>query len=142
MKALTVRQPFCDAIAYGTKRIENRSKPLPAKHIGTRTLLHAGKGAHVSGVTAADFTGEPWPDVRSAILAVVRFTGSHRSMGACCAPWGHQETDERQVWHWELDDHVQRLTEPVPASGALGFWTPDAGVLEAVRAAMRQSVQP
>lgn len=133
MKALTIRQPYADAITWGQKRIENRSKPLPEKHVGTRTLLHAGKDPHASGITAADFTSEPWPDVRSAILAVIRFTGSHRVVNGCCGPWGHEETDEREVWHWQLDDDVRRLTEPVRASGALSFWTPADDVLAAVQ---------
>jgi hypothetical protein len=39
MKALTVRQPWCSAITYGDKRVENRSKPIA--HRGP-LMLHAG----------------------------------------------------------------------------------------------------
>lgn len=34
MRALTIRQPWAAAIAHGPKRIENRPKPIPPKHIG------------------------------------------------------------------------------------------------------------
>jgi hypothetical protein len=44
-----------------------------------------------------------------------------------------------EVWHWEMAE-VQRLAEPVPASGALGFWTPKDNVLEAVYAQLGQAV--
>jgi hypothetical protein len=146
VKAFTVRQPYAGAIVwqsnrYGPKRIENRSKPIPEKYIGETTLLHAAKDPHASGITAADLTDQPWPDVRSAILAVVRFAGSHRVVDGCCAPWGHVETGEREVWHWKLDDHVQRLTKPVPASGALGFWTPPDNVLTAVHAQLEETAK-
>ncbi|MBR8638680.1 ASCH domain-containing protein [Streptomyces tuirus] len=42
MKALTIRQPWAGAIAHQTKRVENRSWKLPAKHEGARILIHAG----------------------------------------------------------------------------------------------------
>lgn len=141
MRALTVRQPYADAIAFGTKRIENRTKPLPAKYIGVPVALHAGKDLHASGITAVDLskvTGDrihEWQDTRSAILAVVRFKGSHRCADVhwCCRPWGQVETTAHpEVWHWEIDE-VIRLDEPVPTSGALSFWTVPDDVLAAVQ---------
>lgn len=152
MRALTVRQPYADAIAHGTKRIENRTRALPARHVGVPVLLHAGKELHASGITAASLhsmayvTGDPtapsWPDARSALLAVIRFTGSHRCADVhwCCKPWGQVETKQHpEVWHWEIAE-VTCLKEPVPASGALGFWTPTDDVLEAVHAQLGQVV--
>lgn len=142
MRALTVRQPYADAIAHGAKPVENRTKPLPAKYVGVPLLLHAAKDPHATRVTAADlaeFTGvdvTAWTDTRSAILAVIRFRGSHKAPddGAwCCRPWGQVTTRVQPVvWHWEIDQ-VIRLNEPVPASGALGFWTPNDDVLAAVQ---------
>ncbi|WP_086562030.1 hypothetical protein [Streptomyces africanus] len=142
MKALTVRQPYADAIAYQAKPIENRSKPLPVKYIGVPVLLHAGKEPHASGITAVDLaqlTGartHTWPDTRSAIIAVIRFGGFHLADGDvhwCCRPWGQVPTRvQPEVWHWQITD-VQHLAEPVPATGALGFWTPKEDVLAAVQ---------
>lgn len=152
MRALTVRQPYADAIAWGQKRIENRTKPLPEKYIGVPVLLHAGKELHASGITADDLasmahlTQDPttpsWPDTRSAILATMTFKGSHRCADVhwCCKPWGQVETKAHpEVWHWEIG-HVVRLAEPVEASGALGFWAPKGTVLDAVRAQLGQVV--
>ena len=146
MRALTVRQPYADAIAWGQKRIENRTKPLPPKYAGVPVLLHAAKDPHASGITALDLAQITWCDIsqwsgtRSAILALIRFKGSHRCADVhwCCKPWGQVETTQHpEVWHWEID-HVERLKEPVPASGALSFWTPKDDVLDAVRAQLGQ----
>lgn len=142
MRALTVRQPYVDAIAHGAKPVENRTKPLPHKFAGVTVLLHAAKDPHVTRITPADlaeFTGADvtaWADTRSAILAVIRFRGSHKAPddGAwCCRPWGQVTTRvQPEVWHWEIDQ-VTLLPEPVPASGALGFWNVPDDVLAAVQ---------
>lgn len=124
MKALTVKQPWAGAITHQTKRVENRTWKAPAKHHGTRILIHAGtkpdKWAIVYG---------PHLDVYGAIVAVAHLTGCHWSDdGRCCGPWG-----EEHIYHWALAD-VVALPQPVPAKGALGFWTPDTDALAAVRA--------
>lgn len=141
MKALTVRQPYADAIAHGAKPVENRTKPLPPKYVGVPILLHAAKELHVTRITAVDlaeFTGvriADWTDTRSAILAQIRFRGSHRAADDiwCCKPWGQVTTRiQPEVWHWEIDQ-VNLLAAPVPATGALGFWNVPADVLAAVQ---------
>ena len=148
MRALTVRQPYADAIAFGAKTVENRARALPQKYIGTPVLLHAAKDLHASRITALDLAQITWCDIsqwtgtRSAILAVIRFKGSHRCADVhwCCKPWGQVETTQHpEVWHWEID-HVERLKKPVLASGALSFWTPKDDVLDAVRARLGQVV--
>jgi hypothetical protein len=148
MRALTVRQPYADAIAFGEKRVENRTRKLPSRYEGEPVLLHAAKDLHASGITAVDLGKVTWSDIsqwtdtRRAILAVIRFKGSHRCADVhwCCKPWGQVETRvQPEVWHWEID-HVERLAEPVPATGALGFWTPKDNVLEAVGAQIGQVV--
>jgi hypothetical protein len=148
MRALTVRQPYADAIAFGTKRVENRTRKLPSRYEDEPVLLHAAKDLHASGITAIDLAKVTWSDIsqwtdtRSAILAVIRFKGSHRCADVhwCCKPWGQVETRvQAEVWHWEID-HVERLAEPVPATGALGFWTPKDNVLDAVRTQIGQVV--
>jgi hypothetical protein len=147
MKALTVRQPYADAIAWNAKPVENRTKPLPAKYVGVPVMLHAAKALHASRLAATDLaaiTGgqdyDGWIDTRSAVLAVIRFKGCHQADGSvhwCCRPWGQVPTAQHpNVWHWEIDD-VTRLGEPVPVKGALGFWTPSDDVLAAVQQQVR-----
>lgn len=142
MRALTVRQPYADAIAHGAKRIENRTRALPAKFIGVPVMLHAAKAPHATRITPDDLAiivgdpmNQPWPDLRSHILGVIRFRGSHRcdsSQHWCCRPWGQIETSQSpEVWHWEISE-VTRLDRPVPAMGALGFWKPANDTLAAV----------
>ncbi|MEU2724020.1 hypothetical protein [Streptomyces smyrnaeus] len=131
MRALTIRQPWAGAIAHQTKRVENRTWKLPAKHVGARVLIHAGaqpdKWAVVYG---------PNLDVFSALVATATFTGCHWSEdGKCCGPWG-----EERIYHWELAD-VVRLPKPVPATGALGFWTPTADVVIAVEQQLAEAVR-
>ncbi|WP_331728744.1 ASCH domain-containing protein (plasmid) [Streptomyces sp. NBC_01259] len=122
MKALTIRQPWAGAIAHLGKRVENRSWKLPAKQHGARILIHAGaqpdKNATVNG---------PQLDVFGAVVGIATTRDCHWSDdGTCCGPWGFANS-----YHWTLTD-VAALHEPVPATGALGFWTPNADVLGAV----------
>ncbi|MFD9070575.1 ASCH domain-containing protein [Streptomyces lasiicapitis] len=124
MKALTIKQPWAGAIAHQTKRVENRSWKLPAKHEGTRILIHAGAERDRYAVVY----GEHF-DVYSAVVAIATITGCHYSDdGRCCGPWG-----DEVAYHWTLTD-VVALPEPVPAKGRLGIWTPDAELVAAVEA--------
>lgn len=125
MKALTIRQPWSGAIAHQTKRVENRTWKLPAKHEGARILIHAGAQRDRNAIVYG-----PNLDVYSAVVAVATITGCHwAEQDRPCGPWS-----EDDVYHWTLTD-VIALPEPVPAKGALGFWTPDE---ETVNAALRQ----
>ncbi|MFJ7999035.1 ASCH domain-containing protein [Streptomyces sp. NPDC096310] len=127
MRALTIRQPWADAIAHGTKRTENRTRKAPAKRIGTRILIHAGAAYDSMGrfiITDRNALNS-WPDTRGAIIAVATLTSSHFAAGCCCKGWG-----EPNVHHWMLTD-VTALPEPVPAKGALGFWKPADDVITA-----------
>ncbi|MEU6925509.1 hypothetical protein [Streptomyces sp. NPDC046631] len=126
MKALTVRQPWAGAIVHQEKRVENRTWKLPAKHHGARVLIHAGaqldKNAKIYG---------PNFGVYGAIVGIATITGYHWSDdGTCCGPWGFEST-----YHWTLTA-VTALPDPVPAKGALGFWTPAE---ETLNAALRQA---
>lgn len=126
MKALTIRQPWAGAIAHQTKRVENRTWKLPAKHEGARILIHAGAQPD----RHAQVYGEHL-DVYSAIVAIATITGCHfdNDNQVCCSYWA-----QPGLYHWQLAD-VIALPEPVPAKGALGFWTPDD---DTVNAALRQ----
>ena len=128
MKALTIRQPWADAIIHGAKRIENRTRPT--KHRG-QILIHAG----LTGDRAAVLAGVPvGPDKRGHIIGIAELTGCHPGMG-CCAPWGMMQASrgEPPIWHWEMDN-VTALTVPVPAKGQLGLWNPTAELLAAIDA--------
>jgi hypothetical protein len=115
IRALTIRQPWAGAIAHRTKRVENRSWKLPAKHEGARILIHAAAQIDKN----ATVYGPDYLDVRSAVVAVATVTGCHWSDdGTCCGPWGFE-----RAYHWTLAD-VVGLREPIPASGRLGIWTP------------------
>lgn len=122
MKALTIRQPWADAIVHlaeNPKRVENRTRPT--KYRG-QILIHAG----LIGDRAAVLAGVPaGPDKRGHIIGIAELTGCHAELG-CCWPWGLPDR-----WHWELAD-VQPLAVPVPAKGQLGLWNPPADVLNAV----------
>lgn len=120
MRALTIRQPWADAIAHGSKRVENRTWPVPGKHHGARILIHAGAAYDPIGrfaITDPDAL-DLWPDKRGALLAIAMLTGCHQAKRGCCPTWG-----ERNVWHWQLAD-VRPLAEPIPCKGALGLWRP------------------
>ncbi|MEV8628573.1 hypothetical protein [Streptomyces sp. NPDC051079] len=124
MRALTVRQPYADAIVWGGKTTENRIRPLSAFHLGTRILIHAAKAPHASNVTAADLGLEHAPDVRGAIIGTGILDSCHQSSAdGCCSPWGMMS-----FWHWTLRD-VQPLPQPVAVNGHLGLWTlPEAAL--------------
>lgn len=125
MRALTVKQPWAAAIAHGPKRIENRSKPVPVKHLGTTILIHAGAAVDENALPR-DMVRQ-WAQQWRAIVAVATLAGCHQDQG-CCRPWGFPGT-----WHWELTD-VQALPHPPrPVRGQLGLWTVSDDVLAAVQ---------
>ena len=128
MKALTIKQPWADAIVHGEKRTENRTWLAPSRYIGTRILIHAG----LTGDRRAALSGvRPGPDVRGAILGVATLASCHFDGDGCsenCATWG-----QRDVFHWQLVD-VAALVAPVPAKGKLGFWTPTPDAIAAIEA--------
>jgi hypothetical protein len=126
MKALTIRQPWAGAIAHQTKRVENRTWKLPQKFVGERVLLHAAAQPDKDAIVYG-----PHLDVFGAVIAVIRFTGYHYDTGAdpCCSEWAFSGT-----YHWTIDQDVTVLPEPVPAKGALSFWTPSDDILASVHA--------
>lgn len=127
MRALTIRQPWAAAIAHGPKRIENRGKPIPAKHVGTTILIHAGAAEDVNALPA-DMVSH-WPRHFGAIIAVATLAGCHQAAKPrCCAPWGFPDT-----WHWQLEN-VRAVPHPIlDVRGQLGLWTVPEDVLAAVQ---------
>ncbi|MFI9588252.1 hypothetical protein ACIHCQ_42205 [Streptomyces sp. NPDC052236] len=127
MKALSVKQPWLDAILYGGKTTENRRWPVPDVQLGTPVLLHASASPDRRAVLPQGIDSTKWPRRRGAILAVATLASFHRDTG-CCRPWG-----EAGTYHWQLAD-IQLLHEPIPCRGALKFWTPPTSALDAVTA--------
>ena len=128
MRALTVWQPWADAIAYGDsltgKGAENRPWPAPRWIIGTQIAVHAGLRVDHAAVLPC---GRAWPGphvphsqrVRGAVIAVATVAGCHHERqcrGRPCSPWA-----VAGQYHWELEDR-RPLREPVPARGFQRLW--------------------
>lgn len=119
MRALTIRQPWASAIAYGDKRVENRGWALPEKLRGQVIAIHAGKGHDLYAQLPE---GCAWPEIAvhplGAVIAVARVTHSCLpwECDGSCSPWAIRGQD-----HWHLED-VIALRETVPCTGHLGVW--------------------
>lgn len=134
LRALTVRQPWLDAIVLDDtdpKRTENRATRTHRRGL---VLLHAGMSYDrhaverpVMGRWMARTGAFRLRAQFGAILGLAQITDCHEADG-CCGPWG--ETGPG-VFHYTLD-RVRRLPAPVPCKGALGFWRPAPDVLAAV----------
>lgn len=133
MPCLTVQQPWASAIVTGPrpKDIENRIWPTDLRG---RIGIHA--GARVdrrAGIPLADHAP------LSAVLGTVEITGCHEAFTSPCDwhgcrenPWAHWPdplgaNGPRRLWHWELE-HPREFVTPIPAKGALKFWTPGPSV--------------
>jgi len=130
LRGLTVMQPWAGAIAYGTKRVENRTWAVPARLMGSWIAIHAGK-RHDYGARLPE--GCEWPEIPAmiygAVLAVAKVAGhcQPRECDGSCSPWAVRGQD-----HWHLIG-VRALPEPVPCKGALGVWKLPKDVEKAVR---------
>lgn len=112
LRALTVWQPWADAITYLEKRIENRGRKTTYRG---RLLIHAGQRIDVEAARQAP---ADLPGVTGAVLAVAHLSDCHRCDGSCSPDWA-----EPGRWHWQIDG-LYRLPSPVRASGAQGLWVP------------------
>ncbi|MCX4231744.1 hypothetical protein [Streptomyces ortus] len=129
LRGITVKEPWGTCIARGRKRVENRPKPWAP---GWR-LLHCGaektmdRAALRDPLVARTIRGHQLQF--SAVLGVIRITGSHDSRteaGDLCSPWA-----QPGCFHLDLDD-VHVLPLPVPCPGALGPWRVPQPVFEQV----------
>lgn len=133
-----MRQPYAEAVASGTKRVENRSRPV--RWTG-EVAIHAGLAWHRDGdrdsrILALPSVGRGLP--RGAIVAVAEIVGCHLAASTdhtvvCCDPWGMHTYNFQPAWHIVLD-RVRRLPVPVPCKGRLSIgWAVPADVTDAVR---------
>lgn len=142
MIAITIRLPYSAAIRASVKTIENRGRPIAAKHIGQQVAIHAAATWSTEG--GADMRIRTWwwgPD-RSPnaildatdfsrlfrnIIAVATIAGCHKAAWplnealTCCQPFGDRRYGKRDepAWHIELADIIP-LDPPVgPVRGSL-----------------------
>ena len=147
--AITLHQPWASLIASGIKKVETRPWPAPARLVGQRIAIHAGRrlirrpGDAIEGELRARL-GENWRVVvpTGAVVATAVLAGTARvahidpltghavhDPGAevgCAAGRGRTPIDpwgDFSVgrWLWFLDD-VEALPEPIPAIGRQSFW--------------------
>jgi ASCH domain len=119
-RALTVKQPWANAIIFDGKDVENRSKPT--KYRG-QLYIHAGKGWESSAVGfIAKITRKAYIAAdQGMVIGTVDVVGCHswRDCGpgeGMCSAWameGH--------YHWELAN-PRPLACPFPEKGKLGIW--------------------
>lgn len=131
MLALTVKQPWADAIARGLKLLENRSWAPPRGRIGEDLAIHAAVRDDRAGLEryrelAGDEARPLETMTKGSIVAIVRLVGAlNLGTGEVL---GDVEPGEVRAspwaagpWVWVLAD-VRSLPEPVPCRGALGLW--------------------
>lgn len=118
MRALTIKQPWASAIAAGIKRVENRTWPPPARLIGQRIAIHAGKATDPEGIAFCRQLGwEPPVDLPKGVIIATAIID--RVIDESDDPWFQGPLG------WVLRDI--EIIEPVSCNGKLGLWPiPDA----------------
>ena len=128
VKAVSVVQPWADAILYYGKNVENR-KWWKARYRGW-LVIHASSTRPRPEVMreAVAATGDRTVgSVRGAALGVVELTG-------VCSPWRctcRSEWAEPGAYHLHLRN-PRPLPEPIPCRGATQLWAPPLEVLAQV----------
>ncbi|GMV42829.1 MAG: hypothetical protein AMXMBFR64_45450 [Myxococcales bacterium] len=133
MKALTIWQPWANAIMVGAKPVENREWFPPSSAIGTWIAIHA--GSHKSDPDDIDFVrgaldaeraeGRAIPPMPvgppSALLGVAFLAAAYRLEDAPDALRRSRWSFGSVLWHFT---EVHRLHEPIlGVRGAQGLWT-------------------
>ena len=130
--ALSLWQPWTEAIFYGPKRVENRSWAPPKTFHGKRLALHTAKKYDD---WSDNFIRALWPEFDDAkrfpaghIVGIVTLTGSRRVREGqpVTDPWACGPCA------WELADPVT-LAAPIPIRGAQGLWALPPNALASLR---------
>ena len=147
--AITLHQPWASLIALGLKTVEARSWPAPARLLGRRIAVHAGKRLVRQPVEAIEKElrarwGEDWRVIIPTGAVVATTTLAGMAQAECVDPLeGHAVHDPGTEvgsiagmgripvdpwgdfspgrWLWILDD-VEALPEPAPAVGRQSLW--------------------
>jgi hypothetical protein len=131
VKALTLHAPWAWAIAYGPKRVENRTWKPPAALLGQRIAIHAGAGLGTVAeresciltlLNAGIDPPDEWP--RSRVLCTVRLQGWIALDGLFSSEVVRHAYDSE--WFcgpigWVLEA-VQAVPVEESCSGARGLW--------------------
>jgi hypothetical protein len=156
VKALSIREPWASAIAYGDKRTENRGRATRYRGpIALHASLTVDWSAPAHAWTAAGlppyepgYPRGPWRKILylGAIVAVAEIVGCHPHWMCIkrdgplkvnsCTRWG-----EDGQFHWLLAN-VRPLADPVPARGMLGLWTVPEDADSAIRAQLGETDGP
>ncbi len=147
--AITLHQPWASLIALGLKTVETRSWPAPARLVGQRIAVHAGRrvvrqpGAAIER-ELREHLGNDWRRAvpAGAVLATATLAGVAKvervdlltnqaihdvSIGiGHGVPLGGTNIDpwgdfSPDRWLWFLSD-VRPFPEPIPAVGHQSFW--------------------
>ena len=151
--AITLHQPWASLIALGIKTVETRSWPAPARLVGQRIAVHAGKrlvrrpGDAIELELQAHW-GDDWRVIipTGAVLATATLAGmaqveyvdlltgqavyDGRTEVGCVTGLARTPIDpwgdfSAGRWLWFLSD-VETLPAPVPIVGRQSFWLWDA----------------
>ncbi|MFJ2407047.1 hypothetical protein ACIOUE_37770 [Streptomyces xanthochromogenes] len=125
VRALTIYQPWADAIVHLRKDVENRSWVTPYTGL---LLIHSAQRADQTALKEAP---KDLPGIRGAVIAVARLTGCHLC-DATCSPWAQPGS-----WHWTFTD-VTALASPLSCPGARKLWIPST----TLRARVADSLAP
>ena len=147
--AITLHQPWASLIALRLKTVETRSWPAPARLVGHRIAVHAGKrlvrrpGEAIERELRAQW-GDDWRVITptGAVVATAVLAGMARVAHidpltghavhdpateiGCAVGTGRTPIDpwgdfSAGRWLWSLDG-VEELSEPIPAVGRQSFW--------------------
>jgi hypothetical protein len=141
VKALTIKQPWADAIVHGSKRVENRTWMTAYRGA---LALHAGKAADSDGdLVVRAFEPQAaasFPDERGAIIGLATLVDVHpfADVGPgrphCCTDL--YAVREPGTFHWVVRNPIA-LPEPIVHKGQLGLWQVRDQVAEEIATAAR-----
>ncbi len=151
MRVLTVKQPWAWAIIHGGKDVENRTTNIVGAYRGS-VAIHAGYGWADAAKRFLRRLGVEPPSIldRGAIIGVIDIVDVHQVDDAQCRPpamcsrWALRQEDFPEV---ERPQYRMRhlvlanprpLPRPIPATGRLGLWHPDADLLAAIAEQMAE----
>lgn len=145
-RVLSVKEPWATLIVGGYKPIENRSwAPPKGLRLPCRIAIHA-SGKTPSSDWWMDFAKEYGPvfggGVPNTLAKSIRpgcIVGSVLLTGVAKPGTGEGLTAAELAWYdgefgWRLTD-VRRYRQPIPASGRLNLWEPDAVLAGKIAAA-------
>lgn len=131
MKALSIQQPWAEAILSGVKAVENRRW---GTHYRGPLIVHAGQtydhqGAAWMAEHRPRFAAVAGSGGRGAFLGVVELLHVWPPGEGPLDPWR-----DRRQFGWKLG-RVAMFARPLPGRGQLSLFDPPAPVLAAARAA-------